>query len=736
MSTYRSRPDSLRRLRAIGDRLTGGGVRALLRRVCEGFSLHGEGWIRSGNLEGLKQPQAAQVTARDSRIHLSEAARPKTRGQLRTRMTDRTKQAGGETVSAVTEATDSRKRTRITTASPTNIPDLFVCKTTKQLGRIAVILDVDDAARWPDVQKAIPSISEPYDLFVTFTTTHVEIEAMVAKAFPSAHILHFHNQETDVLPFVTIINSGILFRYQLLCKIGAKRSSYHIGADWWRHFMFNGTQGVRNLADRIVEAFEHDPDLGIVVLNGHVSGSNESDWADYSANLRPLGARLGIEDVASGAHFPSVSTYWIRPFLLRQLAALKLTPGDLGPAALVGRPSSRAVEQLLGLVCHDAGMRIVESAKFSNRKTTVAISRNQLPHLIAFYLPQFHPIPENDLWWGPGFTEWTNVTRAVPMFRDHRQPRLPADLGFYDLRLPEVREAQAALARRYGLSAFCYYYYWFNGRRLLHRPLDEVCQSGSPDFPFMICWANEPWSRNWDGGNREVLVPQTYEKGWVKNFARDIGPILKDKRYWRIEGKPVVLIYRVMNIPECASAFSQLRELLRGENIEVYLAAGWFDIQGDQAAPVDARELGIDSYFEFPPHSLEIAEITQSIREKASDFAGRIYSYDSAVKSALAKLHESPTIPRFRGVMMGWDNTARRMNQSHVLQGSTPAKFRHWLRQVIKHEAQVTGLTGRIIFINAWNEWAEGTYLEPDQEYGHAWLEAVTSSLGSGLDRL
>jgi lipopolysaccharide biosynthesis protein len=468
------------------------------------------------------------------------------------------------------------------------------------------------------------------------------------------------------------------------------------------------------------------------VADSQVFGWDQSHWAGNLERMSSLGAKIGIQDIPNGARFAGGSMYWVRPFLLRQLAALMLSSEDFEPEPLPPDGTTpHAIERLLGLICHDARMQIVESGKLSEARASVAVRRRQTPHLVAFYLPQFHPIPENDAWWGKGFTEWTNVTRALPMFEHHRQPRLPADLGFYDLRLPEVRVAQAELARRYGLSAFCYYYYWFNGRRLLHRPLDEVLESGSPDFPFLICWANEPWSRTWDGGNSEILVPQTYQPDWADAFARDIAPILRDDRYFRLDRKPMLLVYRVMNIPECAAAFSRLRIALQKEGIgEVYLLGGRSGIKGDRSVPADPHKLGIDSYFDFPPHGLEIAEITGTIPETAPDFTGRIYSYDSAIESALSKLHDSSAPACFRGVMTGWDNTARRMTQSNVVHGSTPAKFRRWLRQVIEHEAQVTDTTGRVIFINAWNEWAEGAYLEPDREYGHGWLEAVASAVG------
>jgi hypothetical protein len=195
------------------------------------------------------------------------------------------------------------------------------------------------------------------------------------------------------------------------------------------------------------------------------------------------------------------------------------------------------------------------------------------------------------------------VTRAKPLFRGHRQPRLPSDLGFYDLRLAEAREAQANLARKYGLSAFCYYYYWFNGSRILERPLDEVLASGKPDYPFMICWANEPWTRNWDGENQHVLLSQTYEPGWATRFARDVARLLRDRRYFRLGNQPMLLIYRIAHIPEQGLAMREIRMTLRENGIpEVHLAAAWVRFTEDDELPTDPSIVGLDAYFEFPPH--------------------------------------------------------------------------------------------------------------------------------------
>lgn len=685
-------------LREAGNRLTGGGLRALAKRV-----------LVAGLRRAIRGLDPEEV--------------------------ERARQARDEVIKARIIAAEAQSETeaRKIAASSAGVPSLFGCQTMRQNGRVAVVLHLHYTDLWPEFERAISSIGEPFDLFVTVTSKDIDVEERIRQGFPHAQILHFENRGRDVLPFVVLINSGVLFRYQLVCKIHTKRSLHRNDGDRWRHILLEGILGAQDLVTRIVATFDRDPDLGMVVADGQIYGSDQSHWAGNLDRLRSDAPNIGIYHIPADLSFPGGSMYWIRPFLLRQIGALKLGPEDFEPEPLLADgTTAHAIERLLGLICHDAGMQIVESSKLP--KTQRTTSREQHPSLIAFYLPQFHPIPENDRWWGIGFTEWNNVVRAAPMFRHHRQPRLPADLGFYDLRLPEVREAQADLAKRYGLSAFCYYYYWFNGRRLLDRPLHEVIQSGSPDFPFLICWANEPWTRSWDGGNREVLVPQDYDEGWPTIFARDIAGILQDRRYFRVAGKPVLLIYRITNIPNCAVAFSELRVALRKEGVdEVYVVGGWFDIQGDKALPADPRELGIDNYYEFPPHGFHVTEITEAILGKDPDFIGHIHSYDSAIESALAKLNESSARSPHRGVMVGWDNTPRRMHQSHIVHGSTPAKFRRWLRQIVRHESKRKDVKGRMVFINAWNEWAEGAYLEPDREYGHGWLEAVASAVGRSV---
>ena len=345
--------------------------------------------------------------------------------------------------------------------------------------------------------------------------------------------------------------------------------------------------------------------------------------------------------------------------------------------------------------------------------------------LIAFFLPQFHPIPENDTWWGKGFTEWTNVANATPLFPGHYQPRLPADLGFYDLRLPEVRQAQAQLAGAYGLHGFCYYHYWFGGKRLLDRPFAEVLSSGAPDFPFCLCWANEPWSRRWDGTPRDVLQPQSYSDEDDLSHIRWLLPALADPRAIRIDGKPVFLVYQGRELPDPARTTDTWRaEVLRaGLEEGLYLIAcetGW-------DAGWDATAAGFDAKLLFQPQFAILfgsgAQIPAGSKEGL-----RVYDYAKAWP-VLAN-PDAVSYRRYDTVCPGWDNSARAGDRAVVLHNSTPEAYQNWLQfAVAKVERQPPDQ--RVVFINAWNEWAEGCYLEPDSRHGRAYLEATKRVLVS-----
>jgi len=345
---------------------------------------------------------------------------------------------------------------------------------------------------------------------------------------------------------------------------------------------------------------------------------------------------------------------------------------------------------------------------------------------IAFYLPQYHPIPENDAWWGKGFTEWNNVTRARPLFRHHQQPRIPERLGYYDLRNPETQEAQAELAGAFGVHGFCYYY-WFNGRKLLNRPIEQMLESGKPDFPFCICWANENWSRNWDGQHRHVLLQQDYSPEGTLAFIQDIIPMMRDPRYIRHEGKPVLVVYRISNIPDWRRVADRWRDECRKAGLgEIHLCAVRFGLETLQGQPY---EHGLDSYVLFPPHEAAREDIRDMVADLHPEFGGELFSYDAVIDGDLERFEEGYPWPVHRGAMMAWDNTARRHFASRIFQGATPPKFRGWLRNILRQEDAHNPSSESLLFINAWNEWAEGTYLEPDQQFGTAYLEAVQSAL-------
>ncbi len=331
-----------------------------------------------------------------------------------------------------------------------------------------------------------------------------------------------------------------------------------------------------------------------------------------------------------------------------------------------------------------------------------------------FYLPQFHPIPENDEWWGKGFTEWTNVTRAQPLYPGHYQPHVPTDLGYYDLRLPEVREAQADLAATHGISGFVYYHYWFNGKRLLERPFNEVLASGSPDFPFALCWANEEWTRNWDAQTGRVLMPQEFSDADDLAHIRWLAEAFADDRYIKIDGRPLMLIYRAQQLPDPKRTTDIWRaEAQKLGFPDLYLC--WVESWGPP--PGGPEAFGLDASVGFMPFSGE-----QLFLPLEGARGHRILDYRSAYEAELSK--RAPTWKRFPSVMVGWDNTARRPYGATIFEGATPEAYEEWLRRTVKSVSTVRD-EENYLFVVAWNEWAEGNHLEPDQRYGRAFLDAT-----------
>jgi hypothetical protein len=375
----------------------------------------------------------------------------------------------------------------------------------------------------------------------------------------------------------------------------------------------------------------------------------------------------------------------------------------------------------------------------SSPTARAADHRDFVPHeplptelkLLAFYLPQFHPIPENDQWWGRGFTEWTNVSRAVPQFVGHYQPRLPGELGFYDLRLVEVQRRQVELARNYGIHGFCFHFYWFGGKRLLERPLEQFVADPSLDFPFCVCWANENWSRRWDGSEHEVLIAQEHSPEDDLALITELSKLFADRRYVRVGGKPLLVVYRVDILPDAAATAERWRERCRELGVgEIFLvAAQSFGID-------DPRPFGFDAAVEFPPHGAQAVQpITSTIEVLNPSFAGHIFSFD-AFADLFKRIRRPPAYPLFRTVCPSWDNTARVLERGHVYHGSTPGSYRDWLLAACRF-ADAHPVSGeKIVFINAWNEWSEGAHLEPDRRYGHAYLEATREVLSAWSSRL
>jgi hypothetical protein len=337
--------------------------------------------------------------------------------------------------------------------------------------------------------------------------------------------------------------------------------------------------------------------------------------------------------------------------------------------------------------------------------------------MIAFYLPQYHPIPENDLWWGNGFTDWTNVAKAIPLYRGHYQPHVPADFGFYDLRLEETRTAQAKMAQEYNIHGFCYYHYWFNGKMLIERPFNEVLNSGKPDFPFCLCWANESWTRRWDGSEKEILMKQDYELYDPENHMEWLVGAFADSRYIRINDRPLFLIYRAGDIASIAAIVKQWRAVVKKRGFsDIYLCY----IKNFTAKFSDQEflDIGFNAILEFQPHP---AANTPPMPIPG----GYVYRYADFVKRALINPpNDYVDIPC---VFPSWDNSPRRKVDAGIIQNADSGLYKHWLKNSLRRVKDYPE-EEQLVFINAWNEWAEGCHLEPDLKHGKQFLEATRNA--------
>jgi lipopolysaccharide biosynthesis protein len=612
------------------------------------------------------------------------------------------------------------------------------CLPFKSPSTVGVVLHVYYADLLDEILIQLTSIPTAFDLIITnasgkpLTVGRGQLPNMV-----NSVVLDVANRGRDILPLVQVVNAGLLDPYDIVLKVHTKRSEWRdqhklagTGAEWRSRLLGSLLGDVDNVRV-ILSAFAASPNLGVVTADGSLLGPEY--WGDNQSVTSTLLRRLELP-LPRALVFAAGSMYWVRGFVLQGLRALGLSEVDFErETGQVNATTAHAIERLVGIVALEAGLRLLERSQVDQisgagvgwRKFEAGHSLSPRIRAVPFYLPQFHPIPENDRWWGSGFTEWSNVAAARPVYPGHDQPKLPADLGFYDLRRTETVARQVELAQMAGIGGFMYYHYWFAGKQLLDTPIQDRVR-GDLSLPFCLMWANENWTRRWDGRDSEILMGQRYTEVSAQRFIDDVVPILQDRRYMRVNSRPIVAVYRPAQIPDVAAVIGSWREKAVSAGVGDLYVIGVDVAKEFQGVEGDHASMGFDARLGFPPHNALWEWLRFETLGVAKGFSGRMLSYTAMADDAISRLHSGLPADYFPGVMAGFDNTARRQRNPDIWYGANPYTFRRWLSAaadaVMDREPD-----HRLVFINAWNEWAEGAVLEPTVRFGRTYLLAVRS---------
>ena len=583
--------------------------------------------------------------------------------------------------------------------------------------RILVVAHVHYPELWGDIDERLSRIHEPFDLLVTVTQGSAEsIIPTIARRHRSAQIEIVPNRGRDWAPLIHAVNNGLIGNYTAVAKVHTKKSEHRLDGDSWRLELLDGIFEAPEAIRRTVDLLSLDSSVGLVLPTGHVTGTEH--WGSNLGTIEALASRMSMAFDPDALRFPAGSMFWCRPWLLQRLADLNLDLDDFEPeGGQYDGTTAHALERFVGVMLDVGGMEIVEAMDVSSHLRAIEKSPVTAPRLLGFYLPQYHQSASNDEFWGEGFTDWENVESAAPLFHGHQQPLSPPDfVGLYDLSDPLELARQAVQVNESGLDGLIFYHYWFNGRTELRTPLENLLISPKIALPFALCWANEPWTRSWDGLESDILIPADLTEGWEARFYADIRSALFDPRYITVDGKPLLMVYRLDLIPDLPSTVAAWRHLAQSDGLSGLHVVGV--IPSRDFGSVSGNELSaLDGLVAFPPGSaVNLQSIKEFLPHGSAGLGGDVYSYDSAARFVAPEIPEGFVGPIHPTVFPGWDNTARRGNDAYVFHGANQLAFRRWLASAAQYAA---ANTPSLVFVNAWNEWAEGAAVEgsvlPDQ---------------------